>query len=119
MNLETRLRSTGARLLSSEWFRSSVRRRARLKRQLGGGSPEVHYFHQVDDPYSHLAVQTLDVLRAAYPVPIKVHLCSQPDADYLGNSERFDGWALRDAASIASGYGLAFPANSGEVLSLL
>ena len=76
---------------------------------MSGGSPELHYFHQVDDPYSHLAVQKLDALRATYSIPIKVHLCSQPEADYLGNSERFDGWALRDAASIASGYGLAFP----------
>jgi 2-hydroxychromene-2-carboxylate isomerase len=78
---------------------------------LTGGSPEIHYFHQVDDPYSHLAVQKLDALRTAYPIPLKLHLCSQPGADYLGNSERFDGWALRDAASIAAGYDLAFPAN--------
>ncbi len=109
MNLETRIRSTGARLLSSRWFRASTRRRARLQRRLRGGSPEIHYFHQVDDPYSHLAVQKLDAFRAAYPLPIKVHLCSQPDADYLGNSERFDGWALRDASSINHGYKLSFP----------
>ncbi len=107
MNLETRLRSTGARLLSSQGFQNVCRRRARLKRR---GSPEVHYFHQVDDPYSHLAVQTLDALRERYPVRFSVHLCAQPGADYLGSSEHFDHWALRDAISIASGYGLDFPA---------
>lgn len=112
MNLETRLRSTGARLLSSSTFRSMARNRARLKRRLGGGTAEIHYFHQVDDPYSHLAVQTLDALKGAYPLPFRVHLCSQPGADYLGSSEHFDDWALRDAASIASGYGLQFPANA-------
>ncbi|TNF85977.1 MAG: 2-hydroxychromene-2-carboxylate isomerase [Gammaproteobacteria bacterium] len=111
MNLETRIRSTGARLLSSRGFQRLSRNRARLKRRLGGGQPEIHYFHQVDDPYSHLAVQKLDQLRATYPLAFKVLLCSQPSADYLGSSEHFDNWALRDAASIASGYGLDFPAN--------
>ena len=112
MNLETRIRSTGARLLSSGWFQASGRRRARLQRRLRAGTPEIHYFHQVDDPYSHLAVQKLNELRATYPLPIKAHLCSQPAADYLGNSERFDGWALRDAISIAPDYGLTFPADA-------
>lgn len=109
MNLETRLRSTGARLLSSAGFQNFSRNRARLKRRMSGASPEVHYFHQADDPYSHLAVQKLDELRATYPLPFKVHLCAQPAADYLGSSEHFDNWALRDAASIASGYGSNFP----------
>ena len=109
MNLETRLRSTGARLLSSNGFRSMARRRARLKRRLSGSKAEIHYFHQVDDPYSQLAVQKLDELKRAYSLPFQVHLCSQPAADFLGSSEHFDSWALRDAASIASGYGLQFP----------
>ncbi len=111
MNLETRLRSTGARLLSSRGFQAFCRNRARLKRRMSGGSLEVHYFHQVDDPYSHLVVQKLDELRARYPLPFKVHLCGQPDTTYLGSSEHFDHWALRDAASIASGYALSFPAD--------
>lgn len=109
MNLETRLRSTGARLLSSRGFQSFARNRARLSRRLHGQPPEVHYFHQVDDPYSHLAVQTLDTLRARYPLPFRVHLCAQSHPDYLGSRKHFDEWALRDAASIAAGYGLKFP----------
>lgn len=112
MNLETRIRSRGARLLSSQGFQSFRRRRARLKRRLSSKTPEIHYFHQVDDPYSHLAVQKLDQLRSTYPMPFKVHLCAQPGAEYLGSSEHFDDWALRDAISIASGYGLMFPADA-------
>ena len=86
MNLETRIRSTVARLFSTRGFQELSRNGARLKRRLSGGQPEIHYFHQVDDPYSHLAVQKLDQLRATYPLAFKVHLCSQPGADYLGSS---------------------------------
>lgn len=65
----------------------------------------VHYFHQVDDPYSHLAVQKLERLQAAYDLPFVPHLVAMPAAEFLGDSERYEAWALRDAASIADGYG--------------
>ena len=60
--LQTRIRSQAMRLMASEAFMGLSRRRARLKRRLTGQAPVVHYFHQVDDPYSHLAVQKLDAL---------------------------------------------------------
>ena len=112
MNLETRLRSTAMRLFSSAGFQSLTRNRARLVRRLSGGMREVVYFHQVDDPYSHLAVQTLDKLKATYSLPFRVQLCSQSGSEYLGNSERFDDWAFNDGRSIAAGYGLTFPADA-------
>ncbi|MXW49400.1 MAG: 2-hydroxychromene-2-carboxylate dehydrogenase, partial [Gammaproteobacteria bacterium] len=64
--LKTRIRSQAMRLMTSEAFLRSSRRRARLRRRLSGEAQAVHYFHQVDDPYSHLAVQKLDALKAAY-----------------------------------------------------
>ncbi|MYE52105.1 MAG: 2-hydroxychromene-2-carboxylate isomerase [Gammaproteobacteria bacterium] len=108
--LKTRIRSQAMRLMTSEAFLRSSRRRARLRRRLSGEAQAVHYFHQVDDPYSHLAVQKLDALKAAYGLPFKVHLVSGPAAAFQGSSEHFEAWALKDARSVAADYGVAFDA---------
>ena len=86
MQLVTRVRSTAASYLSSARFASSLQRIARGKRRLARQAPCVHYFHQVDDPYSHLAVQKLDQLRAQYALPFVVHLVSESADDYKGLS---------------------------------
>lgn len=109
MNLETLVRSAVMRRLSSAGFQHLVRSRARLARRLKRQSPRVHYFHQVDDPYSHLAVQKLDELRDAYRLPFVPHLVARPAPAFLGSAEHYDLWGLRDAVSVADGYGVTFP----------
>jgi hypothetical protein len=99
------------RILSSARFQRAVQARARFSRKLKRQPPAVHYFHQVDDPYSHLAVQKLDRLRDAYDLPFHPHLVSKPDPVFQGSSEHFDRWALRDAGSIAGAYDTRFPAD--------
>lgn len=101
----THVRSRLVRLMASEAFARFLRRRAALARRLRGEPRTVHYFHQVDDPYSHLVVQKLDRLREAYDLPFLVHLVSKPPPEFQGSAEHFDAWALRDAASIAAAYG--------------
>ena len=59
----------------------------------------------MDDPYSHLPVQKLDILQENYNVEFQVHLVSSPAAAYRGSAEHFDRWAERDAQAIADGYG--------------
>ena len=110
--LKTRIRSRAMRLMASEAFLQSRRRRARLKRRLSREAQAVHYFHQVDDPYSHLAVQKLDALKATYSLPFKAHLVSGPAAAFQGSTEHFKAWALRDARSVAADYGVAFDAEA-------
>ncbi len=105
MEARTRIRSTLMRKFASAGYLNLLRGKARLKRKLSGAPPAVHYFHQVDDPYSHLAVQKLDELRASYDLPFKVSLVSKPAAPYQGSAEHFDNWALRDASSVAADYG--------------
>ncbi|MEQ8859040.1 MAG: DsbA family protein [Pseudomonadales bacterium] len=109
MQVQTRIRSSAMRVLSSERYLDFLRARARLARRVRGAAPAVHYFHEVDDPYSHLAVQKLDQLRDAYPVTFRPHLVSKPGAEYQGSSRHFDHWALRDALSVAADYGTTFP----------
>ena len=78
----------------------------RLRRR---GAPVVHYFHQVDDPYSHLAAGKLNQLREGYAVRFQYHLAGAPNAGEQGDSQRFKAWALRDARSIAADYGADLP----------
>ena len=72
----------------------------------------MHYFHQVDDPYSHLAVQALGFLRERYDVGFRYHLVPPPGAAYQGDADRFPAWALEDARDVSGFYGLEFPADA-------
>ena len=108
MNLKTRIRSAGMRYFSSAAFQEKRRSKARKRREQRGEPPIVHYFHQVDDPYSHLAVQKLDQLNATYDLAFEPHLVSKPAAAYRGSVDHFDQWALGDAAAIAADYDTHF-----------
>jgi 2-hydroxychromene-2-carboxylate isomerase len=108
MNLKTRLRSTAMRYFSSESYQLRQQTRGRRQREKRKEMPVVHYFHQVDDPYSHLAVQKLDALRAHYDLDFQPHLVSMPDAAHQGSAEHFMHWARVDAESIADAYGTTF-----------
>ena len=103
--LQTRIRSRMVRFLASPAFLGLERRRGAISRRLRGEPLAVHYFHQVDDPYSHLVIQKLDALRDAYDVPFRMHLAPAPAPDFQGSSEHFGPWALRDAQSVADAYG--------------
>ncbi|HEY5681803.1 MAG TPA: DsbA family protein [Pseudomonadales bacterium] len=108
MKLKTRLRSAAMRQLSSAAYLEKQRAKARKLRQRKGEPPVVHYFHQVDDPYSHLAVQKLDELDDRYDLAFQPHLASKPGEDYRGSAAHFDHWARKDAASVAADYGTRF-----------
>ena len=75
----------------------------------------VDYYHQLDDPYSHLTAQVLATFAARYDIVLNVHQiratggASQPELDKLAV------WARRDAELIAPHLGLSFPANAGTV----
>lgn len=104
----TLLRSLAMRRFSSSAFQKKHQRKARRTREKSGQPPAVHYFHQVDDPYSHLAVQKLPELIETYRLPFIPHLVSAPAPEYKGNAEHYDRWALEDAKRIAGSYVTTF-----------
>ncbi|MGI9324328.1 MAG: DsbA family protein [Pseudomonadales bacterium] len=108
MNLKTRIRSTFMRRFSSAEYLEKQRAKARKRREKSGAAPIIHYFHQVDDPYSHLAVQKFDQLKARYDLKFQPYLTSKPGAAYQGSAEHFVQWARRDAISVAADYGTVF-----------
>ncbi|MGH0035373.1 MAG: DsbA family protein [Myxococcota bacterium] len=82
------------------------------RRRLAREPHRVRYFHQVDDPYSHLAAQRLGELLARYDVVLEPHLVGPPPDDAAPERERLEAYARRDAADVAPFYGLDFPAKA-------
>ena len=112
MKLETALRSLVMRTLASRSRQRLVRGRARLRRRFGGGEPMVYYFHQADDPYSHLAAQVLGGLQERYCVQFMPCLVPPQEEDFAGDVQRYPHWALADASDIAPFYGLSLPSEA-------
>jgi 2-hydroxychromene-2-carboxylate isomerase len=104
-------------MLVMGFIASDTRRRiAHLKGRLARkGQPTIHYFHQVDDPYSHLAAQKIDALADRYKVGFEFHLAGSPTDHEQGDAVRFPGWALRDARAIASDYGTELPQTVDQI----
>jgi len=91
-------RTRAARRAIAEWRRRSTRR-----------PHQVHYFHQVDDPYSQLAAQLLERLVTHYDVDLVAHLVGPPSDAAAPERARLEAFARKDAADVAPGYGLVFP----------
>ena len=89
--------------LTRRWLAEQRRRALRQPHRIG-------YFHQVDDPYSHLAAQVLADLVARYDVELEPHLVGAPPDDAAPERRLLEAFARKDAADVAPSYGLEFPA---------
>jgi 2-hydroxychromene-2-carboxylate isomerase len=85
------------------------RARAETKRVKEGRRHVVEYFHQIDDGYSHLAMQTLTKLAATYDIDVCVHLVPAGRDGNFPEPDLLQNMACRDAANVAAAYGLEFP----------
>jgi len=101
MKIKRWLRTRGSAIFTSRLYRNARRSMAALLRRLRGEQPVVHYFHQVDDPYSDLAVRALPHLVANYAIRLVPHLVPAPDAAAAPQPQRLIDWSLRDAADLA------------------
>lgn len=107
MGLKAAISRTVSGAITSATLRGLLRARAAFSRRILGGKPRVHYFHQWGDPYSALAAAALDPLRARYDIDIQCHCVSPPDAAAAPEAERLAALAVRDAALLAKGLGIA------------
>lgn len=80
-----------------------------LKRQLLRQTPEVHYFHQLDDPYSHLTALHLQAFQARYRVQLVPHLVPPPEASAAPEQQKLREWSCLDADRLALSLGLMTP----------
>jgi 2-hydroxychromene-2-carboxylate isomerase len=89
--------------------RAGRRERAERARRRAGAPHRVEYFHQHDDPYSHLAGQVLPALQERYDIELVVHQIRASGGKNQPELEMLDAWARRDAELIAPHYGLVRP----------
>lgn len=110
MSLKTFVASRIMRTLTGE--ERLKKRREAFERQRGHGPHIVNYYHQVDDPYSHLAIQALAAFAVQYDVVVVPHLVGPP-ADWAApERDRLQSWAITDAGYLAAKHGLHFPGNA-------
>ncbi len=69
----------------------------------------LEYFHQVDDPYSHLAAQALAPLLQRYDVELVPWLVPGPRGANLPEPDLLPALSRYDAALVAPHYGLHYP----------
>ncbi len=91
------------------------RQKAEARRVRRGAPHVVEYFHQLDDPYSHLAAQVLATFAARYDVVLRLHLIRASGGASQPEFEKLAVWARRDAELIAPHLGLTFPKHAGTV----
>lgn len=106
--LRAGLGSLIASTITSPRLRNLRRRRFEARRKRTGTAHEVHYFHQVDDPYSALTAQILDAFVRRYDIRLIPHLVPPPRDWAAPDRERLVAYSLDDARAVAPAYGLHF-----------
>ena len=114
--LKTAIARSFTQIYTHPGLRRARRARAAWWRTLTRASAQVHYFHQADDPYSHLCAQVLVRLAADYQIALLPHLVSPPQSSAAPERARLAHWSLRDAATLAQAFGLQAPQASSGVL---
>lgn len=106
MSLVRIVRSAIMRRMADAGARDRRRARAEHARLRQQRPHEVWYFHQPDDPYSHLAAQALRGFLDRYDVRLRPCVVAQPTPIAIHEKALWDAWARRDGAAIAPYYGL-------------
>ena len=103
-----------SRFANAQW-RAKKRVAEEKKRKAGGRPHVVEYFHQVDDPYSHLMAQVVAQFAERYDIEVVPHLIRATGGRSQPEDEKLAVWARRDCGLIAQHYGLSFPDDAGVV----
>lgn len=87
------------------------RQKAETLRVKNGEPHRVYYFHQIDDPYSFLAVQFLQQLQQSYDVSLEIMLVPPPPDWAAPERSALVEYSRRDVREIAPRYGASFSAH--------
>lgn len=108
MSLKTLLMPVISQHLLSEARLTTLRARAERQRVRRGQRHRVHYFHQVDDPYSALTASVLSRLVERYDMDLVPHVVTPPSDAAAPQREKLVAYSRRDAQCLARHCGLAF-----------
>ena len=107
-----KLRNRGMNLFTNHDILNKIRSDAEIKRQQDDRPHEVLYFHKVDDPYSHLTIQFIDKLSAAFDITLKPVLVGEENPEAVHEPSLYNVHCLNDVKRIAPYYGVIFSATS-------
>ena len=112
MSLRTFISTRVSTFLLDPKRRDRARERAEQARRRTGDPHLVEFFHQVDDPYSHLLAQALVELHRRYEVEVRTWLVPPPDEWAAPERDRLADYALRDARALGQRSGFSFEATA-------
>ena len=92
--------------LLDERRRDKARARAERERRRKGEPHRIEFFHQVDDPYSHLLAQALVTFKERYEVEVATWLVEPPEDWAAPARALLDAYSLVDARRLAEKAGL-------------
>ena len=108
MSLKSLLMPTITQRLLSRERLLAQRAKAEKARRARGDGHVVHYFHQVDDPYSALVANVLSRLLSRYQIALVPHVVGAPPDSAAPEREKLVAYSRRDAAALARHWGLEF-----------
>jgi len=108
MSLKTLLLPHISRRLFSRERLLRKRAKAEQKRAKAQAPHQLHYFHQVDDPYSALVAGVLPALLARYDIELIPHVVSAPPDAAAPEREKLVAYSRVDAEQLARHHGLSF-----------
>ena len=108
MSLKTAVFSAVASHWTSEAALRKRRADAEKARRRAGAPHLVEYFHQVDDPYSHLAAQALQLIADRYAIELKPWIVGAPEDWAAPERALLLDYSRRDAARLAARADLSF-----------
>ena len=97
------------RRMSNIKLRDKQRRNAEKARKKKGRPHEVHYFHEMDDGYSLLAVQVLEQFHSKYDIKLVCHIARRESSDNVPEPNLLSKLSLSDGKLIAPHFNLLFP----------
>ena len=83
-----------------------LRHQAERKRQQAKRPHVIHFFHQVDDPYSQLLIKVLPTLQSRYKLRIETHLVGSPEDSAVPERDLLKAYSLMDAQRLAKRFQL-------------
>lgn len=108
MSLKTLLLPIISRRLFSRERLLHKRAKAEQKRIKSQAPHQLHYFHQVDDPYSALVAGVLPTLLARYDIELVPHVVSAPPDAAAPERDKLVAYSRVDAELLARHHGLSF-----------
>ena len=84
----------------------ALREKAEVKRSAQQRPHVLHFFHELEDPYSLLLAQAIPLLQSKYSVSVLQHLVGPPDDSAVPEREKLKAYSQQDASRLAIQYGL-------------